>query len=75
MISFTINFYQRWVFIIADGGTLTSSFSKDARQQETLKHSVDQDTQVCIFELFNIPFETKSSEIILLITPLLLVII
>ena len=44
VISFTINFYQRWVFIIADGGTLTSSFSKDARQQETLKHSVDQDT-------------------------------
>ena len=31
-------------FIIADGGTLTSSLSKDARQQEALKHSVDQDT-------------------------------
>ena len=31
-------------FIITDGGTLISSFSKDARQQETLKHSVDQDT-------------------------------
>ena len=32
-------------FIMADGGTLlTSSSSRDAMQQETFEHSVDQDT-------------------------------
>ena len=38
---------------MADGGTLlTSSSSKDAGQQETFEHSVDQDTPaqgVCIY--------------------------
>ena len=46
MISFARNLTSDGFFIIADGGTLTSSLSKDARQQEALKHSVDQDTSV-----------------------------
>ena len=44
MISFARDLTSGGIFIIADGGILTSSLSKDARQQETLKHSVDQDT-------------------------------